>query len=362
MNLFTPITIKNTVFKNRFFRAATWEGLASENSCMSAALFNVHKQLAEGGVGAIITGYAHVVKEEQPNPRMMGIYEDSFIEEYKPLCEMCAQYDTKIFLQIAYGGSLSGMNPVSTHIYGPSAIVNEVTQITPYEMSIKEIKQLIQNFIDAGIRAEKAGFTGVEIHGAHGYLLSQFLSKDCNKREDAYGGSIENRARFLEEIVIGIKKVVLDNFIIMVKINSEDFTTNGFTQEESLQTIKILKEAGLDIIEISGGNMCFKEVGRKNLGAMRNRLTKDTQSYFQEFALRVKEEVDIPLILTGGNRNIEMMSTLMEKGIDCFALSRPLVKQPDLIKLWQKDETYEPMCVNCGMCFRTEKYCITNKS
>ncbi len=360
--LLRKCTLKGLKLKNRFFRASTWEALADESGHMTRKLFAVHEALAKGGVGTILTGYAHVIKDEQPNPGMMGIYDDSFIEDYKPLTEMCHSQDCKIILQVAYGGSMSGLRPPSKLIWGPSAVQSEATGITPTEMSTEDIHYLRGAFVAAAVRAQKAGFDGVEIHGAHGYLLSQFLSGDYNLRADEYGGGLENRVRFLRETVEGTRAEVSDDFIVMAKINSQDFTQGGLSQEQSIQAVSILKQAGLDAVEVSGGNSCSLVVNKNNLGASRTKITKEQESYFAPYAKRLKQQVDIPVVLTGGNRTFSTMQTLCEQdGVDFFGISRPLVCQPQLINMWAEDESAVPKCISCGKCFHSNpkgKHCV----
>ncbi len=363
MKLFEKSTLKTREFKNRFFRAATWEALASSTGHMTEELFALYKELAQGGVGAILTSYAFVTKDEQPNPGMLGIYDDSFIDDYKKLTAMCAQNNTRIILQVAYGGSMSYMQPLSSRILAPSAVQNEATGILPIAMTEEDIAFIREAFVQAAIRAEKAGFDGVQIHAAHGYLLSQFLSPDYNTRTDAYGGSIENRVRLLREIIENIKNIVNPHFLVMAKINSEDFTEQGLTQADSLQTIKILEQAGLDVVEVSGGNLSSVSVQKENLGCMRKKVSLQTQSYFAEFAKKLVKHVEIPVILTGGNINCAHMEELHTAfGIDFFGICRPLIAEPNLIAMWEKQPDKKPQCVSCGKCFSKKgQYCILHK-
>ncbi len=360
MKLFEKSTIKGLELKNRFFRASTWEALATEEGRMTPELFALHKELAEGGVGSILTGYAFVTKEEQPNPKMLGIYDDTFIDMYKELTDMCKSYDTKIFLQVAYGGSMSYLSPPSPKILAPSAKVNEATGILPTAMTEDDILYLKNAFVQACCRAEKAGFHGVQIHSAHGYLLSQFLSPDYNLREDAYGGCLENRVRLLREIIEDVRKAVREDFVILTKINSEDFTEKGLTQEDSLQAVKILEKAGLDGVEVSGGNLSSKHVLQENLGCGRKKITSQTQSYFSSFAKKLVQQVRIPVILTGGNINCQHLEELhTQHGIAYFGLSRPLIAEPALIQTWEKNPEAKPLCISCAKCFSKKgAYCI----
>ncbi len=363
-NLLQSAQLKGVTLKNRLFKAASWEALADDDGHLTPELVKIYEELAMGGVGSIITGYAYVLREEKPNPGMMGIYDDSFIAEYKSFTEMIHSYGSKVFLQIAYGGSMSGLKPPSPLIWGPSAVTNEATGITPHEMAREDMLVLIDAFAQAARRAEEAGFDGVELHGAHGYMLSHFLSGDYNKRTDEYGGSIENRARIWVESIEAMRQAVSDDFILMMKMNSEDFTPAGLTQDEALIVGKMIEKAGLDVIDVSGGNSSSLYVQKNNLATARTRLNADpaTHSYFSSFAKRLKKEVSIPVILTGGNRDIEAMEKIHDEGdVDFFAICRPLICEPNLPNIWMQDEAYKARCSVCNGCSRTVgKRCIMN--
>lgn len=362
MKLFEQATIETLSLKNRFFRAATWEALADNKGYMTEELFSIYEELAQGGVGAIITGYAFVTKNEQANAGMMGIYNDSFINEYKTLTKMVHSYGAKIFLQIAYGGSSSTLKPPSDNILGASAITNEWTGITPLEMTKTDIKELTVSFVNAAKRAKEAGFDGVQIHGAHGYLLSSFLCPAYNQRTDEYGGTIENRARFLVEIIQLTRKMVGNDFPILVKLNSEDFMPNGLTSEESIRVTQLLEKAGINAIEISGGSIASVFVHKNNLSPTRSKLTKETESYFANHAKKLAKHIHIPIILTGGNKSYDHMEKLhVDSGIAFFAMARPLIAQPDLINKWKENTKLQAKCISCNACFGIHgKRCILN--
>lgn len=364
MKLFEESKINKLVLKNRFFKAATWEALATEDGHMTNELFNVYKELAEGGVGTILTGYAYVTKDEQPNPGMMGIYDDSFIEDYRELTDMVHKNNSNIIMQIVYGGSMSTLNPPSKKIFGASSIENERTKITPTQISKQEIKELEKAYIDAALRVKEAGFDGVEIHSAHGYFLSQILSPYYNQRTDEYGGSTENRGRMIIDIVKGIRAVVGPDFPILMKLNSEDFMGDkGLTSDESIALSIILEEAGLDGIEVSGGNESSLDVLNNNLGPARRKvLSKDKEAYFLEHGKKLSKAVKIPVILTGGLRSYDLMDEILDTtDIKYFGIGRPLICEPDLINTWESGNIKKARCVSCNKCYHTHgKRCIFN--
>jgi 2,4-dienoyl-CoA reductase-like NADH-dependent reductase (Old Yellow Enzyme family) len=362
-DLFDSTKILNLSIKNRFFRSAVWENLADEKGHLTKELKFVYEELAKGGVGTIITGYAFVTEDEQPNPGMMGIYEDSFIEEYKSLTDKVHNYGSNIIMQIVYGGFMTSFNVGERIIWGPSTIECETTGTMAKEMTKKEIKYLVNAFEKAALRVKEAGFDGVQIHAAHGYLLSQFLSPYYNKREDEYGGSIENRGRIIFEIYQAIRDKVGKDFPILIKLNSEDaIKEGGLTVDDSICVAKKLADLGIDAIEVSGGNGAIKEVSENKLGAGRPKIStsKERESYFKEYATKLAKQVDIPVILVGGNRHLDVMENLLNNnGIDYFSLARPLISEPDLINKWAGRDRKSPSCISCGRCYKIEgKACI----
>ena len=363
--LFDKTKLLNMDMKNRFIRGALWEELADEKGHMTQDLSTIYEELAKGGVGTIITGYAFVTEDEQPNPGMMGIYDDSFISEYKAFTDKIHNLGANIIMQIVYGGFMTNFNVDERTIWGPSTIQNEVTGTWSKEISREEIKYLVSAYADGAKRVKESGFDGVEIHAGHGYLLSQFLSPYYNKRKDEYGGNIENRGRIIFEIFKAIRKVVGEDFPILIKLNSADYIKEGgLTQEDSLYVAKKLANLGIDAIEVTGGNESIKDVLDNNLGAARTKVivSKENESYFKDYAAKLAEEVDIPIILVGGNRHLEVMEELLNNtSIEYFTLSRPLTAEPNLINKWLNGDRKKTKCVSCNKCYNTPgKRCILN--
>lgn len=251
--IFEPTNIKGMTLKNRLIRSATWENMADDKGHMTDNLFKVYEDLAKGGVSMILTGYTFVIKEEQPNPGMMGIYDDSFTTEYQQLTTMVHQHNSRVVSQIAYGGSQTGYPAEGRLIWRPSAIANLTTEVVPTEMTQQNITTVVHAFGAAAQRAKVAGFDGVQIHGAHNFLLSQFSNPYYNRRSDSYGGCIENRVRIFIEVYNQIHQQVGDNYPVMIKINAEDFIEGGATFADCRYVCHQLAERGIDAIEISGG-------------------------------------------------------------------------------------------------------------
>lgn len=363
MKIFEETSIRNLKLNNRIIRSAVWMNMADKDGHITSKLYNVYENLAQGGLGLIITGYTIIDPEDRPNPGMMGIYDDSFIEEHKKLVEIAHKNNTPIAIQLACGGSQTNHpDSQNNELMGPSSIINRVTKIKPREMSLADIKNVINSFTKAAIRAQKAGYDALEIHAAHGYLLSQFLTPYCNRRKDKYGGDINNRARIIYEIVSSIRKHVGKDFTIMIKINHDDYMDEGegLTLSEAVIVAKGLEKSGVDIIEISGVN----ETSGKGIGPARTNIKKQkSQSYFLEPTKLIAENVNIPIILMGGNRNIKRLNSILnETNISYFSIARPFICEPDLVNKWKKNPEYKPRCVSCNGCYRDgQTGCILNK-
>ena len=214
--LFEEMCIGSLRARNRLVRAATYEGLATDDGHLTPELAAVCEDLAAGGAGTVILGYAYVTPDEQPNPRMLGIYDDSFVPEYRELVERLHSYGARVVSQIVYGGSATKLDPPSARILGPSAVPNPKTGIVPVEASRGDIRLLVESFAAAARRARDAGFDGVELHAAHGYLLSQFLNPLLNRRTDESGGPVENRARIVVEALAAIRREAGAEYPVLV--------------------------------------------------------------------------------------------------------------------------------------------------
>ncbi|MGL5318764.1 MAG: NADH:flavin oxidoreductase [Bacteroidales bacterium] len=363
-SLFDQTNLSSIEMKNRFFRGALWEDLADKKGNLTPELIAIYEELARGGASAIITGYAFVVPEEQPNPGMLGIYDDSLIPGYRAFTDRIHALGAKILMQICYGGSMTTFNVGKRTIWGPSAHINEATGTPAKEISKEEIAYLVRSFGEAARRVKESGFDGVEIHAGHGYLFSQFISPLFNQRKDEYGGAIHNRARIIYEAYEAMRKAVGPDFPILIKLNSADFQEGGLTEDDSFEVAKHLAELGIDAIEVTGGNESLKEVGKNNMGAARRKVDKaiENQSYFRNHAARLARELSVPIILIGGNRGFDRMEELLNTTrISYFSMSRPLTAEPDLINIWASGNHKKPKCISCNKCYSTPgKRCILN--
>jgi len=353
--LFDKTTLAGIEMKNRFVRSATWERKADESGHMTGELMKVYEDLADGGTAAIITGYAFVIKEEQPNARMMGIYDDSFIDEYRKLTDMVHSRGSRIILQTVYGGAFTWHNTGERVIWGPSAVPNKLSNIIPKEMTGDDIKTLVTAFGDAALRAKISGFDGVEIHGAHGYMLNTFLAPYFNRRSDEYGGSLENRSRIFMEIIDDVREKAGKDFPVIIKLNCSDFMSDkGFTFEECLSLCRMFEAKGIDAVDISGGPVFRAPKPEKDPSNFPDDFV-GRESYFAGYAAKIADSISIPVILVGGNRSIPVMENILNSSrIEYMALSRPLLSEPDLVNRWAKERTYRPRCTSCSRCFHDD--------
>ncbi|CDS97094.1 NADH:flavin oxidoreductase [Vibrio coralliirubri] len=358
--LFTETHIGKMTLKNRFMRSATWENMATEDGHMTDKLYAIYEELAQGEVGLIVTGYANIVEEEKPNAGMMGMYNDSFIEEYKKLTQLVHDNDSKIVMQLAYGGTKTTHDLGERVIYAPSEVPEKGTQTLGKAMTKDEIDYIVDAFAQASLRAQKSGFDGVEIHAAHTYLINQFLSPYYNQREDEYGGSLENRMRFLLEIYTATRKLVGDDFPILVKLTASEFFEGGVTFDETRLVCKKLEQVGVDGIVVSG-NIHGK--ADTMIGESHDGFIIQAEGYFHEYGHAISQDVNIPVITVGGLTDFDAIEAIANNtGIEYFALSRPLLSEPHLVKRWKEGDRSPVECERCSKC-RTKRgnFCVVNK-
>jgi len=351
INPFSGIMLNNLKIKNRFVRSATWEGMATARGEVTPKLISLIEELAKGDVGLIITSHAYVHPMGQASPWQLGVYKDELIDGLKKIPEVVHKYGGKVFLQLAHSG-IFRFNLEGKPGYGPSdiKIKSDFRSAKGFSMTKEHIYEVIESFGRAAQRAKYAGFDGVQIHAAHGYLLSQFLSPYFNRREDEYGGDIKGRSKLVLEVYARVRKLVGDDFPVIIKLNAEDFLKPQMELDEMIYVSKLLEKQGIDGIEMSGGTLISKDftpVRTKKVVA------KGAEAYYLEHAKKFKQEVKIPLILVGGIRRYEVCEKLLsEKVCDMLSLSRPLIREPHLIKRWQGDDKSPAKCESDNLCFK----------
>ncbi len=360
--LFEPTSIHDLKLPNRFIRSATWEGLAGEDGACTPELVNLMVELVKGGVGLIITGHAYVSPAGQATVRQLGIHNDSLIDGLREMTEAVHREGGRIVMQLAHGGLKADPKITGSTPFGPST--GEGLLKSPgREMTLEEIQDTIEAFGQAANRAKEAGFDGVQIHSAHGYLLSQFLSPSYNKRTDNYGGSIENRARTLLEVLQDVRRNVGRYYPVLVKINSEDFMDGGLTLDDFLKVGDMLDSAGINAVEVSGGT----HFSGKFIPFRKKITFERDQAYFRNAARSLKIKIKAPVILVGGFRSYFLAERLIsEETADYISLCRPLIREPGLVKRWRSGDLRKAACISCNGCLgaaRTDKglYCIEER-
>jgi 2,4-dienoyl-CoA reductase-like NADH-dependent reductase (Old Yellow Enzyme family) len=329
--LFEESAINGLVLPNRFVRSATWDGLATDDGSCSTRMINLMTELADGGVALIITGHAYVHPHGQHSPWQLGIYRDELIPGLQAMTAAVHERRGKIVLQLGYGGAYLSRSRVRA-------------------MTVQDFRDIAEAFGQAASRAKTAGFDGVQILAAHGFLLSQLLCPRYNDRTDAYGGSIENRARALMEVLAAIRNAVGPDYPVLAKLNVRDFVENGLTLEDSLRVGARLEEEGIDAIELSGGLL-------NNPNLMKSRIsTEEDEAYFRMEARAFKAEIRVPLVLVGGIKSFHVAKGLIEEGVtDYVSMCRPFIREPGLINRWKSGDLRKATCISCNNCVEQAK-------
>ncbi|OOS24260.1 NADH:flavin oxidoreductase/NADH oxidase family protein [Moraxella pluranimalium] len=325
--LFQSFTFPNgKTAKNRFFKSAMEEQLAKHDQ-PTQALVRLYDTWAKGGIGISVTGNVMVSETGKGSINDVVLSDERSMDMLKAWAKAGTQNDTLLIMQINHAGKQSPkavnktpVAPSAVALKGMDGFINP-----PRALAENEIETLIQQFIGAAKIAEQAGFSGVQIHGAHGYLVSQFLSPHHNQRSDKWGGSLENRMRFLVEIYQGIRAVVRPEFLVGLKLNSADFQKGGFDESDSIQVVQKMSELGIDFIEISGGN--YESPAMMSSKAS----TQKREAFFIDYAEKARKVSQVPLIITGGFRSESAMNDALNSGhLDFIGIARPLAIMPDL--------------------------------
>jgi 2,4-dienoyl-CoA reductase-like NADH-dependent reductase (Old Yellow Enzyme family) len=381
MNMpFEPVTLGGIRFKNRIIRSATHEGLADEKGFPTKALTQAYVRLAQGGIGGIATGYAGVQPDgKSPLYRMLMIDSDESIPSYQELTRAVHAEGVPILLQIAHCGRQTRSVNIGYTPVAPSALRDKYyNEEIPHELTGPEIEIIIDNFVKAIERAKEAGFDGVELHAAHGYLLSEFLSPYMNRRQDGWGGSIDKRSRIVLEIISRAKRK-LGDFPLWVKMNAHDGRKGGMTISEAVKIAQLLDKNGCNGIEVSCGvmednfystrfenhpadsilyfNFKFEKTPRliKNLFRpllkIMIRPKKPTRLFNLLAAREIKKAISLPVIAVGGVRSRSDIHKVVDDGsVDLVSLSKPLIMEPGLIGKFMSNKQEKAKCIDCCYC------------
>jgi len=331
---------------NRLAKAAMEENMADAGQIPGAVLLRLYKRWAAGGTGLLITGNVMVDGRAMTGPGGVVLDKHSDIAPFEAWARVAKQNNTRVVMQLnhpgrqvyaAMGGDVLSPSDVALDLGKHSHLFSK-----PRAMTLQDIEQLIQRFADSAVKAEQAGFDGVQIHAAHGYLISQFLSPLTNQRKDEYGGSIENRMRLLIEVIKAIREQVSATFIVAVKINSADFQRGGFDADDAKVVVLAMNELAVDLVELSGGS--YESPAMQ--GNTADGRTLQREAYFLDFAKEIAQAATMPIMTTGGVRRLAVAEEVLAQGIDIVGMGTALALNPALPNDWKKDATlsaHDPM-------------------
>jgi 2,4-dienoyl-CoA reductase-like NADH-dependent reductase (Old Yellow Enzyme family) len=360
--LFDQTTINGMTLQNRLARSATWEGMCAADGRPFPKLISFYRELARGGVGLIITGYTFVSTEGKQLPGKMGIHTDEFADVMKDMTRAVHEERGKICLQLVHAGGQTDAGNAGRQPLAPSAVKIEQYPELPAEMTRDDIIRVITAFGDGARRAKDWGFDAVQLHGAHGYLINQFLSPLANLRQDDYGGSIENRCRFLLETYQAVRSAVGPDFPVMIKLNGSDNLEGGLSPEDAVFAAKALDKEGIDCIEVSGGTPAS---GDRSPARMKIN-TPEKEAYNLSPAGKIRAAVKCPIMVVGGFRSFEIAQRTVQESADYVSMARPFIREPDLANRWQKGDRTPARCISCNSCFKPGLkeggiYCVVEK-
>ncbi|GGO58451.1 2,4-dienoyl-CoA reductase [Roseovarius pacificus] len=343
MTLFSPLTLPNgKEIPNRIAKAVMEENMADVDHGPSSELIELYRAWAQGGTGLIITGNVMVDARAMTGPAGVVLEDDRLLDRFRDWADVARSGGGKVWMQINHPGRQmpAGMGQETL---APSPIPLDLGAQSkrfpmPREMTEADIEDVTRRFVATAMLAERAGFDGVEVHAAHGYLLSQFLSPLSNRRTDRWGGSLENRARLLLEIVSGIRAAGAPDFAVAVKLNSADFQRGGFSPEDARAVVEMLAPLGVDLVELSGGSYEAPAM----MGAARDERTLAREAYFLEFAREIAEVAPMPLMVTGGIRRHAVAEQVVDSGVAMAGIATALAIDPNLPNKWRAGKDVAP--------------------
>ena len=343
MSPFQPLRLPNGgEVPNRIAKAAMEENMADADQAPSAALLRLYQAWADGGVGLILSGNVMIDGRAMTGPGGVVLENDRHLERFREWAHIGRSRGAQFWLQLNHPARQVQTN-LGQGAIAPSVVPLEMGKFSKLfavarEMTEADIAEVIRRFVRAAQLSELAGFTGVQIHAAHGYLLSQFLSPLANKRQDRWGGSLENRARLLLEVVRAVRAAVSPEFCVGVKINSADFQRGGFDASDARQVIEWLNDEKVDLVELSGGS--YEAPAMQ--GDARDGRTLAREAYFLEFAREMREAARMPLMVTGGIRRLPVAEQVLDSGLDMVGIGTALALEPQLVLHWQRGSQTQP--------------------
>ncbi|MFY1667599.1 NADH:flavin oxidoreductase/NADH oxidase family protein [Pseudomonas sp. Pseu.R1] len=331
-----------SVIKNRIAKAAMEENMADVDQAPSEALIRLYQAWAEGEAGLLISGNVMIDGRAMTGPGGVVLEDDRHLDRFKRWAQVGRAKHAQFWLQLNHPGRQMPAS-LGQSTWAPSAVAMDLGKMSrhfnpPLAMTESRIEEVIQRFARAAQLAEQAGFTGVQIHAAHGYLISQFLSPLTNQRDDQWGGSLENRARLLLEVIKAVRAEVSPRFVVAVKLNSADFQRGGFSADDARQVVEMLNTLPVDLVEMSGGS--YEAPAMQ--GVARDGRTLAREAYFLEFARDIRAVARMPVMVTGGIRRLEVAETVVAHGVDMVGIGTALAIEPDLPRQWQQARNVIP--------------------
>lgn len=343
MTAFQALTLPNgSIIPNRIAKAAMEENMADAEQAPSEQLMRLYQAWADGGAGLLLTGNVMVDRRAMTGPGGVVLEDESNLAKFRDWAKIGRSHGAQFWMQINHPGRQVQAN-MGQQAWAPSAIPLDLGKMSkffamPKAMDEAEIADVIQRFTRTAQLSEQAGFTGVEIHAAHGYLLSQFLSPLSNKRTDQWGGSLENRARLLLEIVKSVRNVVSSQFVVSVKLNSADFQRGGFSAEDAKLVVEMLNDLSVDLVELSGGS--YEAPAMQ--GQARDGRTLAREAYFLEFASEIAAVAKMPIMVTGGIRRHAVVKQVLDGGVAMAGIATALAIDPNLPRHWREGKDHAP--------------------
>ncbi len=339
--LFEPCRIGSLELPNRFLRSATWDATADVSGSATDDSLALYRGLAGGDIGLIISGYAFVSDHGKANPGQYGVHCDEMIPGLRRLADAVHEQGGRIALQIVHSGINSGwFSPQGIPVLAMSHLAD--FKHPHREMTPEDIEGIITDFAAAAVRSREAGFDAIQLHGAHGYLMSQVISPLYNQRSDQWGGTAENRRRFHLEVIRGIRRAIGDDFPLFIKFGIMDDREGGLSLDEGIEATRQMVAAGLDAVEVSAG------VGQAVPRAMS---TDPERTPYRERAAATKRAVDVPVAVVAGIRTLSTARDIVDSGdADMVAMCRPFIREPQVVARWRRGETDAATCISCNRC------------
>ncbi|MBJ2216925.1 NADH:flavin oxidoreductase/NADH oxidase family protein [Pseudomonas sp. MF7453] len=343
MSPFESLQLPNgQVIANRIAKAAMEENMADLHQAPSKALKQLYKTWADGEPGLLLTGNVMIDRRAMTGPGGVALENEQHLASFREWADVARTKGVHFWVQLSHPGRQTMAN-LGQQALAPSAIALDVGSFSkmfakPKAMTEDDIQDVIKRFATSARLAEQAGLTGVQIHGAHGYLLSQFLSPLSNHRTDRWGGSLENRARLLLEVVRAVRDSVSPSFCVSVKLNSADFQRGGFDETDARAVVEMLNTLPIDLLELSGGS--YEAPAMQ--GEARDGRTLAREAYFLDFATQMASIATMPLMVTGGIRRLPVVQQVLDSGIAMAGIATALTLEPQLIKQWREGRDLNP--------------------